>query len=80
MIETSPFDPATAYLAVDCHELDDFSPYIYKTSDYGQSWKKISNGLPDDTFVRVVRQDPKRKGLLYAGTESWYRDRSFRFF
>jgi len=69
-LHPSPFDPATAYLAVDCHELDDFSPYIYKTSDYGQSWKKISNGLPDDTFVRVVRQDPKRKGLLYAGTET----------
>ncbi len=70
MIETSPFDPATAYLAVDCHQLDDLKPYIYKTSDYGKSWKKITDGLPENTFVRVVRQDPKRKGLLYAGTET----------
>lgn len=70
MIELSTFDPAVAYLAVDCHEIDDFSPYIYKTEDYGKSWKKITNGLPDGTFVRVVRQDPKRKGLLYAGTET----------
>ncbi len=70
MIEPSTFDPGTAYLAVDCHELDDFKPYIYKTGNFGKSWKKITNGLPDNTFVRVVREDPKRKGLLYAGTET----------
>jgi len=70
MIEPSTFDSATAYLAVDRHELDDFSPYIYKTENYGKSWKKITNGLPDNTFVRVVREDPKREGLLYAGTET----------
>jgi photosystem II stability/assembly factor-like uncharacterized protein len=70
MIETSTFDPAVAYLAVDRHELDDFSPYVYKTSDFGRSWKRISGGLPDGTFVRVVREDPQRKGLLYAGTET----------
>ncbi len=69
-IETSTFDPARAYIAVDHHELDDFGPYIYKTDDYGQSWKKITNGLPDNTFVRVIRADPKREGLLYAGTET----------
>lgn len=70
MIEPSNFDQADAYIAVDCHELDDFRPYIYKTENYGKSWKKITNGLPNNTFVRVVREDPKREGLLYAGTET----------
>jgi len=70
MIEASTFDAETAYLAVDRHELDDFGPYIYKTDNSGKSWTQITNGLPANTFVRVVRQDPKRKGLLYAGTET----------
>ncbi len=70
MIEPSSFDPATVYLAVDRHELDDFRPYIYKTSDYGKTWQLIVFGLPQNTFVRVVREDPKRRGLLYAGTET----------
>ncbi|MFQ6108513.1 MAG: WD40/YVTN/BNR-like repeat-containing protein [Candidatus Aminicenantales bacterium] len=70
MIEPSTFDPAAAYMAVDRHELDDFRPYIYKTKDFGKTWEKISDGLPDDTFVRVIREDPKRRGLLYAGTET----------
>jgi hypothetical protein len=70
MVEVSTFDAETAYLAVDRHELDDFGPYIYKTADFGKSWIKITNGLPKNTFVRVVREDPKRKGLLYAGTET----------
>lgn len=70
MIEPSPHDANTAYLAVDRHELDDFGPYIYKTTDFGKSWQKITNGLPANTFVRAVREDPKRKGLLYAGTET----------
>ncbi len=70
MIEPSTFDSATAYIAVDRHELNDFKPYIYKTENYGRSWKLITNGLPDDTFIRVVRQDPKREGLLYAGAET----------
>lgn len=69
-IEASTFDEATAFLAVDRHELDDFSPYIYKTEDFGESWKLISSGFPEKTFVRVVREDPKRRGLLYAGTET----------
>ncbi len=69
-IETSTFSPATAYLAVDRHELDDFMPYIFKTEDFGQTWKKITNGLPAGTFIRVVREDPRRKGLLYAGSET----------
>jgi len=70
MIETSTFDESSAYLAVDRHELDDFNPYIYKTEDFGKTWKSISSTLPSGTFVRVVREDPKRKGLLYAGTET----------
>jgi photosystem II stability/assembly factor-like uncharacterized protein len=70
MIEASTFEAGTAYLAVDRHELDDYSPYIYKTDNFGQSWKQITSGLPGNTFVRVVREDPKRKGLLYAGTET----------
>lgn len=70
MIEVSAFDPATAYLAVDRHELDDYAPYIYETRDYGKTWAKITQDLPSNTFVRVVREDPKRKGLLYAGTET----------
>ena len=70
LIEPSPHDPATAYLAVDRHKLDDFKPYIYKTNNYGKSWTLITNGLPGDRFVHAVREDPKRKGLLFAGTET----------
>jgi len=70
IVETSTFDPANAYIAVDAHKTDDFRPYIFKTSDYGKSWQKITTGIPEDTFVRAVREDPKRKGLLYAGTET----------
>ena len=69
-IDPSPFDPATAYVAVDRHQFDDLHPYIYKTNDYGKSWTKLGKGIPDNAFVRVVREDPKRKGLLYAGTET----------
>ncbi len=69
-IEISPHDPGTVYLAVTGYKLNDFKPYIYKTSDYGKSWQRIDEGLPEDTFVRVVREDPARKGQLYAGTES----------
>ena len=70
MIEVSTFDPAIAFIAVDRHELDDFKPYIYKTEDFGKTWRPVVTGLPKNTFVRVVREDPKRKGLLYAGTET----------
>ncbi len=70
MIETSTFKAGRAFLAVDRHKLDDFSPYIYMTKDFGKTWEKITNGLPKNTFVRVVREDPERKGLLYAGTET----------
>jgi len=68
-IEISPHDEATAYLAVTGYKLNDFKPYIYKTTDYGKGWKRLDQGLPPDAFVRVVREDPTRKGMLYAGTE-----------
>lgn len=70
LIEASPHDAGTAYLAIDRHRLDDHKPYIYKTTDYGKSWTKITSGLPDGGYVHAVREDPKRKGLLYAGTET----------
>jgi photosystem II stability/assembly factor-like uncharacterized protein len=69
-IEASPHDPATAYIAVHRYRLDDYRPYIFKTNDYGKTWKKIVRGLPENDFVRVVREDPVRRGLLYAGTET----------
>ncbi|RPJ83185.1 MAG: hypothetical protein EHM13_08030 [Acidobacteria bacterium] len=70
IIEASPHDVATAYVAVNRYQLDDFRPYIYKTHDFGKTWQLSVNGIPSDTFVRTVREDPKRKGLLYAGTET----------
>jgi photosystem II stability/assembly factor-like uncharacterized protein len=69
-IEASPFDAGTAYVAVDRHQNDDLRPYIYKTTDYGQSWTKLTNGIPEGSFMRAVREDPKKRGLLYAGTEN----------
>ncbi len=68
-IDPSPHDAATMYLAVNRYKLDDNRPFIYVTRDYGQTWSKIVAGIPDGAFVRVVREDPVRKGLLYAGTE-----------
>src|SRR5437868_6789443 len=69
LIEPSPHDGNTAYVAVDRHKLDDFKPYIFKTTDLGKTWSTIVNGIPDGAYARAVREDPKRKGLLYAGTE-----------
>ncbi|MGC2195675.1 MAG: hypothetical protein WA628_13435 [Terriglobales bacterium] len=69
-IEASPFDAGTAYVAIDRHQNDDLHPYIYKTSDYGKTWSKGAKGIPDNAFVRAVREDPKKRGLLYAGTET----------
>lgn len=70
-IEVSPHDAATAYIVVMRYKSMDLKPYIYKTNNYGQSWTKIVNGFSDaHTFVRVVREDKKQKGLLYAGTET----------
>ena len=71
-IEISPHDPGTAYVAVYRFQLDDFEPYLYRTTDYGESWTRLTtgdNGIPADHPVRVVREDPERPGLLYAGTE-----------
>jgi len=70
LIEASPHDASTAYVAVDRHQNDDLRPYIYKTGDYGKTWTKLGKGIPDNTFVRAVREDPKKPGLLYAGTET----------
>ncbi len=69
IIDPSPHDATMAYVAVDRHRLDDFKPYIFKTTDLGKSWSAITNGIPEGAYVRSVREDPKRKGLLYAGTE-----------
>jgi len=72
VIEVSPYDPAVAYLAVHRYRMDDFRPYVYVTDDYGGSWALLTdgtNGIPADHPVRVVREDPDREGLLYAGTE-----------
>ncbi len=69
-IEVSPHRPGKAYLAVAGYKLNDFSPHIFRTEDYGKTWTKIVEGIASDTFVRVVREDPSREGLLYAGTEA----------
>jgi photosystem II stability/assembly factor-like uncharacterized protein len=69
-IEASPNDPATAYVAATMYKWDDNRPYLYRTNDYGKTWKKIVNGIPETTFTRVVREDPNKRGLLYAGTET----------
>ncbi|HZP24913.1 MAG TPA: hypothetical protein VFB04_15820 [Terriglobales bacterium] len=69
MIEPSRFDPAVAYVAVDRHRLDDQSPYLYRTRDYGKSWQPIANGIAANSFVNAIREDTQRKGLLFAGTE-----------
>jgi hypothetical protein len=68
-IEPSSFDPATAYVAATRYKLDDFKPYIFKTTDYGKTWRVLTGGIPDGQFIRVVREDPARRGLLYAGGE-----------
>jgi photosystem II stability/assembly factor-like uncharacterized protein len=69
MIEASHFDPAEAYAAVDRHRLDDQTPYLYRTRDYGATWQRITDGLEATSFLRAVREDPEIKGLLFAGTE-----------
>lgn len=69
-IEASPHDPAKAYLAVSRFKFGDFAPMLYRTDDYGRTWHSIAAGLPAGTFVRVVREDPARAGLLYLGTEN----------
>jgi len=70
MLEASHFDAATGYAAIDRHAENDFRPHFYRTHDYGKTWQETSTGIPDGCFARVVREDPGRKGLLYAGTEN----------
>ena len=70
LIEASHFDADTAYVAVDAHKLDDLTPYIYRTHDRGRTWTLITEGLHAPSHVYAVREDPKRKGLLFAGTET----------
>jgi photosystem II stability/assembly factor-like uncharacterized protein len=69
IIEPSPFDAATAYVVFDNHRLDDNKPYLYKTADYGKSWKALHGRLDDTVYLHVVREDPARRGQLYLGTE-----------
>jgi photosystem II stability/assembly factor-like uncharacterized protein len=69
-IEASPFDAGTAYFAGTKYQLDDFQPYLYKTTDYGKTWVPISRGIPSRAFTRVVREDPNHRNLLVAGTET----------
>ena len=70
IIDASPFDAGTAYLAAHAYKIGDNSPYVFRTNDYGNTWQLITNGLPASTNARSVREDPNRKGLLYAGTET----------
>ncbi|MDQ3950962.1 MAG: sialidase, partial [Gemmatimonadota bacterium] len=71
-IEPSRYDAATAYVAIDAHQENDRDPWVYKTSDYGRTWKLIVNGIPRSplSYAHVIRQDPVRRGLLYLGTEN----------
>ena len=69
-IDASPFDPAVSYVAGTLYKTGDFKPYLYKTTDYGKTWTQITNGIPSEHFTRVLRADPAKKGLLYAGTET----------
>jgi len=70
IIEASHFDPATAYVAANRYQLDDFKPYLLKTTDFGKTWTTITRGIPDGAYTRAIREDPVRRGLLFAGTET----------
>jgi photosystem II stability/assembly factor-like uncharacterized protein len=67
-IECSPFDAGTAYVVVDAHRLDNMRPYLFKTTDYGETWTSLAGDLPKDAYLHAVREDPKRRGLLYLAT------------
>jgi photosystem II stability/assembly factor-like uncharacterized protein len=69
MIEASPFDAATAYVAATRYKWDDPKPYLFKTNDFGKTWTPITKGIASNAYTRVLREDPNQKGLLYAGTE-----------
>jgi photosystem II stability/assembly factor-like uncharacterized protein len=68
-IEASHFDAAAAYAAIDRHRLEDLKPYLYRTRDFGKTWQLASSGIPEGSFLNCIREDPTRKGLLYACTE-----------
>src|SRR5262249_40228242 len=70
IIEPSPHDGASAYVAATRYKLDDTAPYLLKTNDLGATWTAISEGIPPHEFTRVIREDPNRRGLLFAGTET----------
>ncbi|MDF2605295.1 glycosyl hydrolase [Sphingomonas sp.] len=70
MVEPDPRRPGTMYVSADRHRLDDFKPYAFRTDDYGKTWTSITNGLPADAYMHVIRADPARPELLYAGTEN----------
>ena len=70
MIEPSPHDPGTAYLVATRYKWGDHNPFMYRTTDYGETWQDVTEGIPKGAFTRVVREDPSRNGMLYAGTES----------
>ena len=84
-IDVSPHDPGTAYMATTRYKFNDYTPGLYKTTDYGKTWTNISQGIPYGAFTRVVREDQQRKNLLYAGTEkgmyiSWNGGQSWESF
>jgi hypothetical protein len=70
VIEPSYFDAGSAYVAANRYQQDDFKPYLWKTSDYGKSWTLLTNGIPTGAYTRTIREDPVRRGILYAGTET----------
>lgn len=81
-IEASPTERGTAFMAVDNHRLDDFTPHLYETQDYGQTWRDLSAGLPQDDYVKVVRQHPRNPNILFVGMErgiyaSWDRGQTW---
>jgi photosystem II stability/assembly factor-like uncharacterized protein len=69
-VEASPHDAGTAYIAVTRYKFNDFTPHFYRTRDFGRTWDRIVSGVPADSWARVIREDPVRQGLLYAGTET----------
>ncbi len=69
-VDPSPYDDGTAYIVAENHKLGDRTPYLYVTRDFGAHWQSISGNLPRDSYARMLRQDPVRKGMLYAGTET----------
>jgi photosystem II stability/assembly factor-like uncharacterized protein len=70
LIDASPHNAATAYAAIDRHQMDDITPHIYRTHDFGKTWTRITTGIPATAYVHAVREDPIQKGLLFAGTET----------